>query len=162
MKRVIWAIQKPFPFSIVDRSWWAHHVESTSIRRGITSLRRRPNSDEFSRHFRVRFRCNFNGRKIHVVSTYFFWCSFAVRKMHVVSTYFFRCNFADRNIHVVFTYFFRRNFDEQRFDSFLVRCKLMKTFEKVFAVFVTLNSWLLQDCSLYIFQVNLPGVAQFH
>ena len=32
--------------------------------------------------------------------------------------------------------------------SFLVSCKLMKTFEKVFPVFVTLNSWHLQDCSL--------------
>ena len=32
--------------------------------------------------------------------------------------------------------------------SFLVSCKLMKTFEKVFPVFVTLNSWFLQDCSL--------------
>ena len=32
--------------------------------------------------------------------------------------------------------------------SFLVSCKLMKTFEKVFPVFVTLNSWLLQGCSL--------------
>ena len=42
----------------------------------------------------------------------------------------------------------------------LVSCKLMKTFEEDFPVFVTLNSWLLQDCSL--FQVNPPGVAQFH
>ena len=32
--------------------------------------------------------------------------------------------------------------------SFLVSCKLMKTFKKVFPEFVTLNSWLLQDCSL--------------
>ena len=32
--------------------------------------------------------------------------------------------------------------------SFLVSCKLMKTFEKVFPVFLTLNSWLLQDCFL--------------
>ena len=32
--------------------------------------------------------------------------------------------------------------------SFLVSCKLMKTFEEVFPVFVTLSSWLLQDCSL--------------
>ena len=32
--------------------------------------------------------------------------------------------------------------------SLLVSCKLMKTFEKVFPMFVTLNSWLLQDCSL--------------
>ena len=32
--------------------------------------------------------------------------------------------------------------------SFLVSWKQMKTFEKIFPVFVTLNSWLLQDCSL--------------
>ena len=38
----------------------------------ITSIRRRANFDEFPRHFRVLFRCNFDGRKIHVVSTYFF------------------------------------------------------------------------------------------
>ena len=31
---------------------------------------------------------------------------------------------------------------------FLVSYKLMKTFENFFPVFVTLNSWLLQDCSL--------------
>ena len=31
---------------------------------------------------------------------------------------------------------------------FLVSCKLMKTVEKFFTVFVPLNSWLLQDCSL--------------
>ena len=31
---------------------------------------------------------------------------------------------------------------------FLVSCKLMKTFEKVLPVFVTLISWLLQDCFL--------------
>ena len=32
----------------------------------ITSIRRRPNFDEFPRHFRVLFRCNFDSRKIHV------------------------------------------------------------------------------------------------
>ena len=140
----------------------------------ITSIRRRPNFDKFPRHFRVLFRCNFNGRKIHVVSTYFFQCNFAGRKIHVVSTYFFRCNFDGRKIHIVSTYFFRCNFDGRKihvvsrtfisvismveictlflltfFDvilmgknstSFLVSCKLMKTFEKVFPVFVTLNS----------------------
>ena len=46
--------------------------------------------------------------------------------------------------------------------SFLVSCKLMKTFEKVFPAIVILSSQLLQDCSFYIFQVNLPVVAQFH
>ena len=59
----------------------------------ITSIHRRPNFDEFPRHFRVLFRCNFDGRKIHVVSTYSFQCNFSGRKIHVASTYFFRCNF---------------------------------------------------------------------
>ena len=137
---------------------------SSLIWRGITSIRRRPNFDEFPRHFRVLFRCNFDGRKIHVVSTYFFrcnfdgrkihvvstyffWCNFDGRKIHNVSTYFFRCNFSRRNIHDDSTYFFRLNFDGRNihfictyfFDkismkstSFLVSCKLMKTFEGVF------------------------------
>ena len=142
----------------------------------------RPNFDEFPRHFRVLFWCNFDGRKIHVVSTYFFWCNFAGRKIHVVSTYFFWYNFAGRKIHIVSTYFFRCNFMVQKstwfprtfigvismveictlflltfldvilmgkdLTWFLLSCKLMKTFEKVFPLFVTLNSWLLEDCSL--------------
>ena len=110
----------------------------TLIRRGfdvdITSIRRRPNFDEFPRHFHVLFRCDFDGRKINVVSTYFFQCNFDGRKIciismyffrcnfdgrkvHVISTYFYQCNFNGRNMHVVFTYFFRRNFDVQRFDN---------------------------------------------
>ena len=62
----------------------------------ITSIRRRPNFDKFPRYFRVLFRCNFAGRKIHVVSTYFFRFNFAGRKIHLASTYFSRCNFAGR------------------------------------------------------------------
>ena len=76
----------------------------------ITSIRRRPNFDEFPRRFHVLFRCNFSGRKIHVVSRYFFRCNFDGRKIHVVSTYFFRCNFDGRKIHLVYAYFFRCNF----------------------------------------------------
>ena len=63
----------------------------------ISSIRRRPNFDDFPRHFRVLFRCYFDGRKIHVVSTYFFRCNFDGRSMHVVFTYFFRRNFDGRN-----------------------------------------------------------------
>ena len=131
----------------------------------ITSTRRRPNFDEFPRHFHVLFRCDFAGRKIHVVSTYFFRCNFDGRKIHIVSTYFFRCNFDGRKIHVVSRTFISvismveicKLFLLTFFDvilmgkdvtSFLVSYKLMKTFKKVFPVFVTLNSWLLQDCSL--------------
>ena len=80
----------------------------------ITSIRRRANFNEFPRHFHVLFRCNFDGRKIHVVSMYFFRCNFAGRKIHVVSMYFFRCNFAGRKIHVISTYFFRCNFDGRK------------------------------------------------
>ena len=53
----------------------AHHVKSTLNWRRyyiIYSIRRRPNVDEFPRHFYVLFRCNFADQKIHVVSTYFF------------------------------------------------------------------------------------------
>ena len=98
----------------------------------ITSIRGKPNFDEFPLHFRLLFRRDFNGWKTHVVSTYFFWCNFDGRRIHIVSTYFFRCkfdgqkihvvstcfyqcNFDSRNMHVVVTYFFRRNFDGQRF-----------------------------------------------
>ena len=49
--------------------------------------------------------CNFDGRKLHIVSTYFFQCNFDGRKIHVVSTYFFRCNFSSRNIHCVSNFF---------------------------------------------------------
>ena len=97
----------------------------------ITSIRQRPNFDEFPRHFHLLFRCNFgdrkipvvstyffrcnfNGRKVHVFSTYFFRYNFDGRKIHVISMYFFRCNFACQKIHVVSTYFFRCNFDGQK------------------------------------------------
>ena len=49
---------------------------------------------------------------------------------------------------VVFTYFFDVILIGKNSTSFLVSCKLMKTFEKVVSVFITLNSSLLQDCSL--------------
>ena len=66
----------------------------------ITSIRRKPNFDEFPHHFLVLFRCNFADRKIHVVSTYLFRHNFDGRKIHLVSTHFFRCNFSVRKIHV--------------------------------------------------------------
>ena len=108
---------------------------------------------------RIFFRCNFAGRKIHVVSTYFLRCNFNGQKIHIhiISKYFFRCNFDGRKIHVVSrtfisvismveicTLFSLTFFDVilmgKNLTSFLVSCKLMKTFEKVFPVFVTLNS----------------------
>ena len=99
----------------------------------ITLIRRRPNFDEFPRHFHILFGCNFDGPKFHVVSTYcfgrnfdgpkiqvvstyFFWCNFSGRNIHVVSTHFFQCNFDGRKIYVVFTQFSRRIFDRQKFD----------------------------------------------
>ena len=72
----------------------------------ITSIRRRPSFDEFSRHFHELFRCNFADRKIHVVSTYFFRRNFGGRKIQVVSTYFLRCNFDGRKIRLATTHFF--------------------------------------------------------
>ena len=148
----------------------------------ITSICRRPNFDEFARHFRVPFRCNFDGRKMQVVFMYFFRRNFAGRKIHVISTYSFWCNYDGRKSHLFpgtfigvislvekSTLFSRISFNViclveicalflltfcdvilmgKNSASLLVSCKLMKTFEKVFPMFVTLNSWLLQDCSL--------------
>ena len=122
---------------MVERKFSLSHVfsseQSLSQRalHNIISIRRRPNFDEFLRHFHVLFRRNFDGRKIHVVSTFFFRCNFNGRKIHVVSTYFFQCNFdgqkihvvstdffwcnsSSRNIHGVSTYIFWRNFDAQK------------------------------------------------
>ena len=81
------------------------HTTSNQRRFGvdITSIRGRPNFDEFPRHFHVLLRCNFANRKIHVVSTYVFRCNFDGRKIHVVSTYFFQCNFHGRKICIVST-----------------------------------------------------------
>ena len=90
---------------------WAHHVESTSIRRGYyfdrSRVKFRRISTSFSRTF---FRCNFDGRKIQDVSTCYFRRNFAGRKIHVVSTYSFRCNLDGWKIHVVSTYFYRLEF----------------------------------------------------
>ena len=97
----------------------------------ITSIRQRPNFLEFPRHFHVLFRWIFADRKIHVVSTYFFWRNFDGSKICVVSTcFFFRVIsmsknppcfhvlfwwiFAGQNIHVFPTCFFRCNFPVQK------------------------------------------------
>ena len=110
----------------------------------ITSIRRRPNFGEFPRHFRVLFLCNFddrkirvvsaysfrsnfNGRKIDVVSTYSFRCNFDGRKIYFVSTYFYWCNFAGQKIHVVSTYFFQCDFDVRKIyvvSTYFLRCNL--------------------------------------
>ena len=51
----------------------------------VTSIRRRPNFDEFPRRFHVLFRCNFDGRNIHVDSTYFFDVILMVKKYKLFS-----------------------------------------------------------------------------
>ena len=133
----------------------------------VTSIRRRPNFDEFPLHFRVLFRCDFDGRKNHVDSTHFFWCNFDGRKMHIVSTYFLRCkfdgwkihvvstyfyqcNFDGRNMHAVFTYFFRRNFDGQGFDIIFGKLQANENIREGFPCIVTLNSWF---CKIVLFKI---------
>ena len=105
----------------------------------ITLIRRRPNFDEFPRHFHVLFRCNFADRKIHVVSTYFFWRYFNGRKIDFVSTYFFRRNFDGGKIHVVCTYFFWRNFYGQKFSVVFGRLQANENIWGGFPTLVTLK-----------------------
>ena len=112
----------------------------------ITSIRRRPNFDEFPRHFHVLFWCNVADWKIHIVSTYCFRRNFAVWKVHVISTYFFQCNFDGRNIHVVSTYFFRCNFDVQKIhvvSTYFFQCNF--------------DGQTIQIVSTYFFQCNFDG-----
>ena len=106
----------------------------------ITSIRRRANFDQFPPHFRVLFRCNFDGRKIHVVSTYFFRCNFDGRKIHVVSRTFISVISMVEICTLFLLTFFDVILMGKDLTSFLVSCKLMKTFDKFFPVFVTLNS----------------------
>ena len=106
----------------------------------ITSVRRRPNFDEFPRHFRVLFRCNFAGEK----STSFPRTFFDIISMVEKSTLFPRTFFDVISMVEICTLFLLTFFDVilmgKNLASFLVSCKLMQTFEKVFPEFVTLNS----------------------
>ena len=107
----------------------AHQVESTSIRRGY--------------YVEEQISINF-----HVIPAYFFDVISMVEK----STLFPR-NFFDMISMVEICTLFLLAFlnvilSGKNSTSFLVSCKLMKTFKEVFPVFVSLNSWLLQDCSL--------------
>ena len=93
----------------------------------ITSIRQRPNFDEFLCHFRVLFQCNFDGRKIHVVSTYFL-----------------RGNFDGWNMHVVFTYFFLGNFDGQKFDIVFGKLKANENIREGFFCACNFKGTLMQ------------------
>ena len=76
----------------VSFSSWSPNRHTMSNRRrfdiGITLICQKENMDEFLRHFDVLLRCNFNGRKIEDVWTYFVWRNFNGKKIDVVSMYF--------------------------------------------------------------------------
>ena len=76
--------------------------------------RRRPNFDKFPHHFCKVFRCNVDGLKIRVISTYSFGRNFDGRKILIVFGYFRRRNFVGRKIRIVSTYFFQCNFDGRK------------------------------------------------
>ena len=79
----------------------------------ITSIHRKPNFGQFSRHSHVLFWCNFADRKVCLVSTYFFRRNFDDRKIHVDSTYIFRRTFDGGKILVVSTFYFQCDSDGQ-------------------------------------------------
>ena len=131
----------------------------------ITSICWRPNFDEFPRHFCVRFRCDFEVEKsTWLPRTFFDVISLVEKSALFPSTFFDVISMVEKStlfpgtfISVISMIEICKLFLLTFFDvilmgkdltSFLVSYKLMKTFKKVFPVFVTLNSWLLQDCSL--------------
>ena len=73
----------------------------------------------------VFFLCNFDGRKIHLATTQFFQCNFSRRNIYFVSTYFFDLILMVEKSTLCFDKFW------MNLTSFLVSCKLMKTFEGV-------------------------------
>ena len=64
------------------------------------------------------FRRNFDGQKIHAVSTYFIRHNIDERKIDVVSMYFLQCNFDGKKIDVISMYFFQNNFDWRKVKVF--------------------------------------------
>ena len=108
-------------FRCNSSSQQAHHVELT------TWILRRYVEEQISTNF-------------HVISAYFFDVISMVEK----STWFPRTFFDVISMVEICTLFLLTFFDVilmgKNSKSFLISCKLLKTFEKVFPVFVTLNS----------------------
>ena len=131
----------------------------------ITLIRRRENVDKFPHQFDILFQCNFDERKIDVVSTYFVQRNFDKRNMDVVSMYFFWLDFDGRKTNVVSVYFLVRlrwKTDATAhifmwlwnsnivvvliflFDKFLIYWKLNKPLIKLFKASEKNNSGLLR------------------
>ena len=133
-----------------NRCWF--HVDTTSIRR-------RPNFDEFPRHFHVLFRCNFSDLKIHIVSTYLFGVSSMVQKSTLFSLNFFDVTLMIEKSTLIARTFFDEISIARNPTSFLVKLQANENVWTGFPLLVTLKNWLLQNFSPSTFQVNLPGVA---
>ena len=67
----------------------SHHIESTSIRRECYVDTSKTKFRWISTSFPHTFLCNFDGRKIHVVSTHFFDVTLLVRKSTLFPRTFF-------------------------------------------------------------------------
>ena len=121
------------------------HVDSTWILRRYVE-------DQISTNFHVISAYFFDVISMVEKSTWFPRTFFDVISLVEKSTWFPRTFFDVISMVEICTLFLLTFFDVilmgKDLTSFLVSCKLMKTFEKFFLVFVTLNSWLLQDCSL--------------
>ena len=134
-------------------SQWALHVESNfdEFPRHFHVLFRRNFAGRIicivSTHF---FWCISMVKKICFVSTYFFLCNFSDRKIHVVSTYFFFnviwmfqtsrwfprvfldvISLVEISTVCLFTFLDEISMSKNS-KSFLVSCRLMKTFQEVF------------------------------
>ena len=119
----------------------AHHVESTSIRRGYYVDTSKTKFRRISTWFQRTF---FDVISLVEKSTWFLRTLFDVISMVEKSTWFPRTFFDVTSMVEICTLFLLTFFDVilmgKNSTSFLVSCKVMKTFEKVFPEFVTLNS----------------------
>ena len=136
-------------------SRWLRTGHTTSNRRRfnvhITSICWKENMDKLPRHFDVLFRCNFDGRKIDVVSTYSLRCNFDERKIDVVSMYFVRRNFDERNIDVVsmFFFFFRLDFDGRKINIVSVYFGVQFKWKTDVTAHILMLFWKTKNCGRF-------------
>ena len=134
---------------VKPQSRWLRTGHTTSNRRRfdvyITLIRRKENINKFPHDFDVLFSCNFDGRKIIVVLTYFLRCKFDDWKIGLVSTYFLRCNFDEQKIDVFSACFVKHNFNEQnihrRFDVLFSTWFWWRKNQRCFCVFLVQLRW---------------------
>ena len=129
----------------------------------ITSIRQKENIDEFPRHFDAFFPCNINGRKTHIISTYFVRRNIDEWKIDVIPMHLLRRYFDGQKFNFFSMYFFQSNFDWWNvnvfsmycFDARLMDWKLAQLWHAFHDVFLKDKNWW---SFWYLFLISFPFI----